>query len=219
MKCKDFSDLLSKLGDYLASTGADESANALKQLVGLFAIHPSRSVSDILKVLETVSVPSASFLSNRLGQHANILAASSALVRKIGKAAAADDLDTVSKFLTTRANLSVSEFFLTASVRLNQSAVKSKPKPVQKPLRQDLVDKYLRALEQSLGDDPGFRSVFARLQDDGELGSAEFAALAKQFSLATVKSRPTALKKIMERHAALMTSRARSAATAGRIAG
>ncbi|WP_155831252.1 MULTISPECIES: hypothetical protein [unclassified Hyphomicrobium] len=79
--------------------------------------------------------------------------------------------------------------------------------------------KYSRRLEEALGDEEGFNAIYAAIESDKELNAAEISAIAKKFTSASPKSRPAALKKILARHQAIMTSRAKSAATAGRIAG
>jgi len=92
-------------------------------------------------------------------------------------------------------------------------------KPSAEPVRSDLINAHHRSLEQSLGDEVGFTSAFRAVELDPNLRAVELIALAKQFSFAVVKSKSAALKKIWARHQALMTSRAKAAATAGRIAG
>ena len=83
----------------------------------------------------------------------------------------------------------------------------------------DVLQRHRRALEQALGDESGFTVAFRTLEADPNVHTQELVALAKLFAFANVKSRAAALKKIWARHQTLMTSRAKAAATAGRIAG
>lgn len=86
-------------------------------------------------------------------------------------------------------------------------------------VRPDVVQAYVRKLEVTLGDDDGFRAEMSRLEADMSLIVKEIAQIAKTFAHSTAKTRAPALKAIWARHQNLMTSRAKSAATAGRIAG
>ena len=94
---------------------------------------------------------------------------------------------------------------------------KSKREPT--PVRDEVVLRYFRRLEDALGDDAGFISVYGALEADEQLSAEEIAAIAKKFTSAAPKGRSAALKKILARHQAIMVSRAKSAATGGRIAG
>ena len=225
MKGKEFSELLTTLAEYLRGVGPSSSSSALLQCVPIFELVPSKSVSDVVSALKVVSVSDASFLTEDLRPVAKTVQASAELVKKIGKVAVAADLELFANFLDANSRSSAAQFVPAALDHLRSfsptpKTSKSKKSPADiRPLREDLVDRYLRAFEVALGDDPGFRDVMARLEGDVECGTPEFVAIAKRFSLATVKTRPAAIKKILERHLALVTSRARSAATAGRIAG
>jgi hypothetical protein len=86
-------------------------------------------------------------------------------------------------------------------------------------VREEVVRRYQNALEQALGDEEGFAAVLGRLRADAEVKVPEAVALAKRFAFASTTTRAAALKKIEARHQSLMTSRAKAAATAGRIAG
>ena len=81
-----------------------------------------------------------------------------------------------------------------------------------------LVNKYLKKLEESLGDDVGFPLTFDQLKSDKSARAPEIAAITKRFIGTAVKTKAANLKKIWSRHHALMTSRAQSASRDGRSA-
>jgi hypothetical protein len=86
-------------------------------------------------------------------------------------------------------------------------------------IRSDIVSQLSRQLEDALGDEIGFPSLFSELESRKDIRPKEMIAIAKQFVGAATSSRATALKKIYSRHQALIISRAKSAATGGRVAG
>jgi hypothetical protein len=82
--------------------------------------------------------------------------------------------------------------------------------------RDDVVQRHLRRLEQTLGDDAAFTAAYKELDRDPEVGKLEIAELAKQFTQTSAKSR--ALKKIWSRHHTLTTFQAKSKSRDGRSA-
>lgn len=77
---------------------------------------------------------------------------------------------------------------------------------------------YLRQLEVALGDDEGFKQLHQRLATDETMGKGDVVAIAKQFSGKGGKSKPDALKSILQRHQTLMGLRAKEQSRDGRSA-
>ena len=176
---------------------------------------PSKSVSDLSKWLSNTPIAEATHEAT-VGQVVKILIAVCGLFESFGKPAVTKDLDAFLAALRRHSGTDISLLTEKAAQRSLRGASASRS---PKPVRSEVVALYVRRLEQALGDDRGFLAVYGQLQMDGEVKTNEIIAIAKQFSEATVKSRPTAMKKILSRHQGLMVSRAKSAATAGRIAG
>ncbi|MGH6814457.1 MAG: hypothetical protein ACREC6_02000 [Hyphomicrobiaceae bacterium] len=126
-------------------------------------------------------------------------------------------LSLLEDLLKRHANAPLTDFTIAAVKRLTLPP--ARPKTRKKPVRKDLVAAYYRRLENAVGDHPDFMAVFSRLQTDPEMRSAEMIMLAERFAFVSARSREPALKKIFMRHQVVLTTRARSAATAGRIAG
>ena len=218
MKCKDFrSQLLLPAADFLSAGGAVESAQSLRDLATVFEVLPPKSVADVSKRLNGLQFQGGASGHGSLGGLIDVLTPLGALMVSMGKQPAAKDIDLVCELLSRHRGAPIEAFALAAIDALTSAPATKKA--TKKPLREDLVARYHRHLEQALGDDPGFAEVYDRLTTDPDMGSAEITLLAQRFSLAKARSRDAALKKILARHQALMTSRARSAATAGRIAG
>jgi hypothetical protein len=213
MKSKDLYDLLTCAQRF--KTG--DSVGPLGEVAKVFLALPSKSVADVVKRLDHLPPP-----TNVVDTELESVTGSIAILRELmagrAKESLVKDLGLLEKLLRRFRGVDLDVFVLTAMKELVQ-AVPTRTRQSRGPLRSDLVDSYNRRLEEALGDDPGFRSVFGELSSDAAMGSSEAAALAKRFAHASARSRDAALKKILARHQALMTSRAKSLATAGRIAG
>ena len=217
MKSKDLRSLLVQLAEVIEAAKAAQLAHAISNLSSIFAVFPEKNVSEIIKRLNSVKSPSASFLESKISMVAPVIGSLVSLLRNASKQTVAKDFSELSSLLDRNQDASIDKFVHCAIEALNGVPVGRQRK--KKELRGDLVEAYYHQLERALGDDPGFSAVLSRLENDADMGSPEITALAKRFTLETVKSRAPALKKIRARQQALMTSRARSAATAGRIAG
>ena len=219
MKCRDFrSQVVMPAADFLEVGGGIESALALRALMPVLNALPDKSVADIAKRLKDLDLPSQVFGGIRVGAVLKALSGLSPFLKAIGKLPAVKDITVIEEVLQRHASAPVNVFVTAAVDALLHPPVKKGAKKAP-PVRGDLVDRYARRLEDALGDDPGFQSVFAQLSGDASLTVAELKLLSKRFALSSGASRNAALKKIYARHQSLMTSRARSAATAGRIAG
>ena len=184
-------------------------------LTSMLRLAPGKTVAQLAKAMATVA-PSSSQAAGC--QIADAIAFSNQLQKAltgIAKAAVVTDLLSLSTALAPHANTDIEELISKTQIALSGK----KAAAATAPVREEVVSAYNHALEQALGDDEGFALVLRRLQNDPEVRIPEVVALAKRFAFASTKSRAAALKKIQARHQSLMTSRAKAAATAGRIAG
>lgn len=212
MKCTELSAVFERLGRVYASTG-HRVPNELTTLRGLLDTFPDATVAQLAKrisALRPQPVTSDQSVSGLL----NLVEAANHLFTGLGKASVTKDLTALSVSLAKHLQADAGDLVLTLG---SPAQLPGKSPPAA--ARSEVVQKYLRALEQALGDETGFASVFGSLERDTDVGAAELTALARRFASASVKSRSAALKKIWARHQALMVSRAKAAATAGRIAG
>jgi hypothetical protein len=204
---------VSKVGSLVAATGGKVAG--ADDLNSLLRIAPDRTVAQLAKGLTTI-VPRSSEAA--LGRVSEAIAFSNGLqnaLSGITKTTIVADLATLSTSLAPHANSDLAELIADTQTVLAGKKVS----PAAAPIREEVVRAYNHALEQALGDDEGFALMLRRLQNDPQVKIPEVVALAKRFAFASTKSRAAALKKIQARHQSLMTSRAKAAATAGRIAG
>ena len=195
----------------------DDAGRHLGQLAQIFEALPEKTVAFVINKLAHVRPPTASFLSTKLQVLREPLALLHRLMSRRAKAPLLKDIQLLQQLVENHASVAIDVFVSTAMEAL--TATTTRPKKGKDAIRTDLVERYNHRLEAALGDDSQFRPIFDELVGDAEIGSAEAAALAKQFAHAAARSKPAAFKKIYARHQALMTSRARSLATAGRVAG
>lgn len=221
MKCGDLrSQVLLPTADLLEAGNSPVEARALRILASILEAAPTKTVADTVKRLRNLEPQASGRDADGSGSVVDVLHALSTLLKSLAKQPAAKDVDVIRELLQEYQEVPIEALASTAIEALRFAAPAKKPKKsTAKPVRDDLVERYHRRLEEALGDEPGFADVFSRLTNDPDMGSAELSLLAKRFSLANARGREIALKKIMSRQQALMTSRARSAATAGRIAG
>ncbi len=213
MKSKEFHDFLMDAQRF----NGDVGSRHLEHLAKMFAALPEKSVADVIKKLDGLHPPVASFLGTKLQVVREPIALLRNLMTGRAKASLLNDLRLLESLIDSHANAAVDAFVSAAMEALALTPAGSAKN--KQPIRTDLVERYNRKLEEALGDDPGFQSIFNELVADTKISSAEVAALAKRFAHAAARSKEAAFKKIFARHQALMTSRAKSLATAGRIAG
>ncbi len=224
MKPKEFHAFLLRASDFLRARHARDD-ETLRALARIFETAPEKSVAKTTERLRDLNLSTGSFLETKVQSASSVLLALHRLMAGIAKEAALKDIALLSEALEDHESAGLAAFVMAATKAVARPPVRAgaarKPRATKtkQPLRVDLVARYQRRLEQALGDDPGFKSVFDQLRSDDDLGTPEAKALAKQFAHATANTKDTALKKIFARHQALMTSRAKSQATAGRIAG
>lgn len=215
MKPAQLADLMDTCGEYVSAHGGDTTQ--LTFISQLLRLSRDATVAAFSKRLTKIEVAGASFFASTISPSLETLAATINVMKHAGASAAAKDVATLHAALAPLTG--VSPDVLLEWVAQNAASGKGKSKSIEEPPDARIVSAYVRRLEEALGDERGFHEVFTKLQNDASVRLGELKAIAKQFAFAGVKSRPAALKKIHSRQDALMTSRAKSAATAGRIAG
>src|SRR5262249_4754593 len=144
----------------------------------------------------------------------SLIAAFKSLLRKAAaKKAVIDDLQAVETVLKPFSEAATKGFAKAAIQRLREQAA-----PPAGVVQDDLVQRYLRRLEETLRDAARFKVVFDELKNDSAIKVAEAKKLSREFAKETAKSKNAALELIWARHAALLGSRARKQASKGRTA-
>ena len=212
MKGKDFAQLLTEFSDVLN----DERAAAFRAFSPVFEAAPNRNVVAICGVLSGIQPPEHGN-GLRLQEMIGLL---SALKRLLGRGAAKkaviDDLETVATTLAPFGQFPTATFADAAIERLHEETATSR-RP-SSAVRDDVVQNYLRRLEDALGDESRFAEAFQALKNDKLVTATEAKKLSKAFAKETAKSKSAAFDLIWARHAALMGSRARQLANTGRTA-
>jgi hypothetical protein len=209
MTPNDFGDALGKAANLFTPNDAVQ----LRILTELFASSTAATVATTLTKLRKARTFTPTAGQPAIGDVLTALNPLAEFVSPYGKPAFTKDLQAVTTFLQGFTQAGVRSFVDEAV------AVLTAPTPSTPTLKEEVVQRHLRRLEQTLGDDPAFSAAYKELDDDPEVGKLEIAALVKRFTDIASKSRPAALKKIWARHHTLMTSKAKSEARGGRGAG
>lgn len=217
MKCAELAGHIEAIGRLIEGLGG--SSEPVRSLCSILGVMPQKTVVQIVKLLpsqmaDEVAAPEV----RRVMQFVQSV---SAELKNTIKPAVVSDLSLLGGALGNVGSRSVEEVVgLLSAAQPQRSSLRASGSPAPTPeLREDLVLRYYRLLEQTLGDDPGFAEAYRTVEVDKDMRVGELVALAKRFAFASVKSRNAALKKILGRHQALMTSRAKTQATGGRLAG
>jgi hypothetical protein len=217
MKKSDAEALLSDLVNHASALDNPAVAQSLNEVLHLSKALPGTKFEDAFKLLPTVAIEHSGGDGLTAHQCAEVLTPYAALVRVIGKSAVAVALEDAAVVLRVLGEARMDHLVLIASQLA--MAGKGKTKAPKVPPNEQVISRYNKLLEEALGDDPGFSSVIGQLARDEAVSVDELIEIAKRFAAASTKTKAAAMKKIQSRHASLMTSRARSAATAGRVAG
>ncbi|MGH6816481.1 MAG: hypothetical protein ACREC6_12330 [Hyphomicrobiaceae bacterium] len=215
MKARDFAQFVEAFSDVLDEAGAGGRAEAWRALLPIFNIKPTANVGDICKVVAGMQC-SAANRGATVQDVIGLLPVMGRCLASTAKKALVDDLMLLGKSLAAFRNVQVSNFVDAAVSRLRQQVPKDRKKNTE--IRADVVQKYLRRLEQALGDEPGFVETFNAMKKDAAVGAAEAKKLSKEFSSVTARSKKDAFEFIWARHASLTGARLKAAATAGRTA-
>lgn len=221
MKSSAFADRLDEAAGIFDAAHAGKTAGMLKSIVPIFKILPNKSVSDVIESLSAHEFPVASFMHTKLDTITTAVPPLEQFVSSISSKAITADFNAFKTWLQKNRNTSLEQLVANSIEILTRQTNKKRgtASKSKRLTRTDLVAGYNKRLEEALGDDPGFRQILAKLEQDSEMTAVEMSALAKRFAFASAKGRNQALKKIASRHQDLMISRAASRATAGRVAG
>ncbi len=216
MKCSEFKRLLERAVSFRSSECRRDDEGWTRYFLPVLDAAPDRSVKNLAKAVNVAPSQGRADYS----EVKNLCLFLEALTLLLADQAKASTIAEVSELTSALRRRSTSDLAMLCEdlSKPKKHAKTSKPKNTA-PLRDEVVLRYSRRLEEALGDDEGFNSAFSALESDDELSVGEVTAIAKKFTNSAPKSRPAALKKIFARHHAIMVSRAKSAATAGRIAG
>jgi hypothetical protein len=208
------SELAELLEQWVVVAPPQHTATAgLSALVRILHAYGSKTVASTAAKLSKVESQSTGEYDASWGPALDYLQPIVRMFAPYGKPAVAKDLKCLVELFSPKRHLAVSSFSK-AAVDIGVA-----PAKLAVPIRIDVVQKYNRLLERALGDDAGFNEALSEIEDPKNVSTSEVIALAKQFALASAKSRAAALKKIRARHEALLVGRAKSAATGGRVAG
>lgn len=199
--------------EILEYSGARASASGLRRISEILRIRDDANIKDICKALnklrhcgdgETKVKPIAELLS---------LIVESAC--KFAKAADAKDLRLFAAAIERRKDECIDTFVSRASSALIPQATP----PALTLLTESDVRTYLHRLEEALGDEEGFESVYRQLSNDTRLKTPEAKKLAKDFAGKSGRGKADALALIYGRHKSLISARPKAYATADRLAG
>jgi hypothetical protein len=214
MKSQEFRSVLNALAGFLDSVGAREASQRIAMFAVVFDLAPTSQVSALLKRFSPISSESSG--SPSLGDVEKLISGFYELAKKVGKAGIAKDLDAVRAFLHARRSSELDSFIHLAAAAVASPA--KRPGKGSLDVRADLVTKYQKALEVTLGDEEQFSAVFGEISTNADLGKQEMIALAKQVTGASLRSRPATLKKLWSFNQSLLTFKSKSQATKGRSA-
>lgn len=216
MKCSEFKLLLENAISFRSLGRGPSDDEWASEFFPILDTAPNQSVKNLAKSIGGIA-PLGNADHPAINRLCTFL---EALISLLSGQAKAPTIQEIKELLTALQQHSRSDLSaLAESLSKPKKQAKAAKSKVATQIRDDVVLKYSRRLEEALGDDEGFNAVFAAIESDKELNAGEIAAIAKTFTSASPKGRPAALKKIFARHQAIMVSRAKSAATAGRIAG
>jgi hypothetical protein len=214
MKCAELARHVEAVSELVRSVGG--SGEPAQILCRLLSVAPQKTVAQVVKVLQAHSGSEGAVIEVRRAAEFAVSIANS--LKGLVKVGLINDLKAVGSALSNVGGKSVEDLVGLLSSAGSQASKRGAAVSAS-DLREHLVVRYLRLLEQALGDDVGFSDACRTMGADQDMRAMEFIALAKRFAFASVKSRSAAIKKIQGRHQALMTSRAKTNATGGRLAG
>lgn len=215
MKAKDFGHFLAGISSLSEFYGVEESVQAWRSLATFFDAHPTATVSNICKLLD--SAMPAVHSGTRADKVAKEVSAIRSTLGPFIKKSLNDDLNLLARSLEAHRANSLNAL-LAATNDKAQSTRNSRGGPLASVTTDELVEKYLKMLEAAFGDETVFVEVFTRLKSDKAIKAPAAKKLAKAFAKESATSKEAALVLIWTRHAALMESREKSANTGGRTA-
>ncbi|SRR5258708_6833282 len=214
MKAKDFGLFLEAFADMLGDAGSIGQAQAWRELLPIFKAKPSAGMKEICEAMARVdpTTPTGGV------EIQNIITLMRSLKRCLGdnaKKALIDDLNLLADALSPFAQFSIADFTNATVASLTPATTlahrSSEP-------HHDLVKRYLRDLEDALGNEAAFPELFNKLKKDRDMTAPQVKQLAKEFADASERTKANALDRILARHESLVGAGARAKATGGRTA-
>lgn len=212
---KGFAGALKLLASALATVSSDSSAQ-IDRLADVFAASPEKTMAATLKKLSGLQITNAEY-SSELASLSTFLKEIEAFLVSASAAKCASQLTSFRLLLSKQPPMSVDSFAEAAIALLTKPKPSSKRPKAAAQVRDDLVLRYARHLEECLGDE-GFQAVYDELAKGGGATGVEIVQIARKFTSEKPNSRPKALKAIWNRHHTLMTFRAKAESRAGRSA-
>ena len=215
MKAKDFGHFLRSVSDVALLFGTPRDTDSWLALVTFFDANPNLNVSALCTKLEA-AIPAHHAGDLVDGVIVKIEGAQHSMGIFLGKKPA-DDLKLLFKALLPHKSHSLAAV-LAAAATPSQPQKKKVGSSLSSVTASELVDSYCRKLESTFGDKTAFERTFRDLQNDRSVTAAVAKKIAKVFAKETATSKEKAFHLIWGRHAAVMESRAKDAATGGRTA-
>lgn len=212
MNPKAFEAALNALAGVLDGVEARLAAGRLVRIASIFGESREKTTAASLKKLDDMSVSSQSG-TGELPKLIALLRSAKSFADRISGKAFATQLDALITALNRNASASVDAFADAAIAKLTAPKTSGKPPP-----REDVVSRYVRWLEDCLGDE-GFAAPYKQLDQDKTVTPAERVEIGKRFTGEKPASGPKALQAIWARHNAMLTVRSKSDSRAGRSAG
>jgi hypothetical protein len=213
MKCSDFIAVITDFDELALSLKFSRSGAGAAQLSTLLLAAGKMTVAGLRKHLETIPLGVA-VTGDNFQDLASQFRAVTKFLSAHGKPTVTSDLVEFAKILDHFATSDRSEIIAHAV-----HSLATKKQSSNTIVRKEIVSSYVRRLEAALGDNDGFGAIFNELSADDALSAAELGEIANIFAFSRVKTKASALKKILGRHQLLMVGRAKLDATGGRVAG
>ena len=216
MKSKDFAIFAADFAAVLDDNGATEGAVAWRLMASMFTVKPNAKVAEICGLIRHDVSPRPGGLRVE-----SIVRSVPGLLKLLGpkpQKVTAEALRTVETVLLPYTSSGLEPLVEQVSAMLTAPMKKSSPAGGRAALNVVVVERHVESLEQSFRDEAAFKLAYSALTNDEAVKTKELKAIAKSFAGGTAKTKEQALKFIMGHHNALMVSRAKDAATAGRTA-
>lgn len=216
MKSKDFANFAADFAAVLDDNGAAEGADAWRLLASMFSVKPDAKVAAICGLISLDASPSHEGMRVE-----TIVRSIPGLLKLLGpkpQKGLTEALRTVEIVLLPNNSGGLALLVEQVSTKLAASLEKKSSAGGRGALNMDTVERHVASLEQSYRDEAAFKLAYSALTYDRSVKTPELKAIAKKFAGGTAKTKEQALKFIMGHHNAVMLSRAKDAATAGRTA-
>ena len=216
MKSKDFASFAANFAAVLDDNGAADGADAWRLLASMFIVKPNAKVAAICGLIGHDLLPSPGGM--RVESVVRSIPGLLKLLDSKPQKGLADALRTLENVLLPHKSSGIAPLVEQVSTMLAASLGRKSPSGGRGALNAGVVEMHLSSLEQSFRDEAAFKLAYSALTNDKAVKTPELKAIAKSFAGGSAKTKEQALKFIMGHHNAIMISRAKNAATAGRTA-